>query len=201
MLTAKYKNALLYALKAHASRTRKGGNIPYFSHVIGVSSLVMEYKGTEDQAIAGLLHDVIEDCGIEYKPKIQKEFGDAVLRMVMDCTDSVTFPKPAWKTRKQSYLASLDDKDDDSLLVSCCDKLNNAYAIDRDYADLGESVWKRFNVEKSEIAWYYQNITEKFRSRGISAAKELERVVNHVFLISIDTNSTDKNSTSPVDTQ
>ena len=182
MLTEKYKNALDYALFAHQPHTRKGGDIPYFSHVIGVSSLVLEYNGNEDQAIAGLLHDVIEDCGIEHEPIIRKNFGDAVIQMVMDCTDSVTFPKPAWKTRKQSYIASLDEKSDSSLLVSCCDKLHNARSIDRDQADVGELLWTRFSSNKSQIEWYYRSITEKFLSRGIHAAKELERVVNHIFL-------------------
>ena len=181
MLTEKYKNALNYALRAHAQHTRKGGTIPYFSHVIAVSSLIMEYKGNEDQAIAGLLHDVIEDCGIEHEPVIRENFGDAVIQMVMDCTDSVKFPKPAWKIRKQDYISSLDHKADSSLLVSCCDKLHNARAIDRDYADLGEDFWERFNSNRSEIEWYYRSLSEKFLNRGIPAANELELVVNSVF--------------------
>ena len=180
-LTGKYKTALEYALKAHAHHLRKGGDIPYFSHVIGVSSLVLEYNGDEDQAIAGLLHDIIEDCGIEHKPVIQEKFGDAVLQMVMDCTDSITSTKPEWKTRKEAYIASLDDKADASLLVSCCDKLHNARAIERDYAAIGEPLWDRFNAEKSEIGWYYGSMTEKFLNRDISAAKDLERVVDSIF--------------------
>jgi (p)ppGpp synthase/HD superfamily hydrolase len=181
MLTGKYKNALEYALLAHAQHTRKGGTIPYFSHVMGVSSLILEYEGNEDQAIAGLLHDVIEDCGIEHESVIRENFGDAVIQMVMDCTDSIKLPKPEWKTRKLSYIASLDDKADTSLLVSCCDKLHNARAIDRDYVDLGEELWTRFNANKSETEWYYRSITEKFLNRGIPAANELERAVNSAF--------------------
>ncbi len=181
MLTKKYKKALDYALLAHAHHTRKGSDIPYFSHVIGVSSLVLEYRGNEAQAIAGLLHDIIEDCGIEHKPLIQEKFGDTVLQLVMDCTDSVSLPKPAWKIRKEAYIASLDDKADSSLLVSCCDKIHNARAIDRDYAEKGERFWDIFKPDKNAIEWYYKNITEKFLNRDIRAAKELERVVNHIF--------------------
>jgi (p)ppGpp synthase/HD superfamily hydrolase len=181
MLTEKYKNALYYALQAHAGHKRKGGDIPYFSHLIGVSSLVLEYNGNEDQAIAGLLHDVIEDCGIKHKPSIQEMFGSDVLQMVMDCTDAITVPKPAWKTRKLSYIASLDDKADTSLLVSCCDKIHNARAIDRDYAFLGEPFWDIFNADKSGVEWYYRSITEKFLNRGVPAARELERVVDSIF--------------------
>ena len=181
MLTETYKYALEYALREHAQHTRKGGTIPYFSHVMGVSSLVLEYKGNEDQAIAGLLHDVIEDCGIEHEPVIRENFGDAVIQMVMDCTDSIESPKPEWKIRKQEYISSLDGKADSSLLVSCCDKLHNARAIDRDYADLGEDLWERFNSSKSEIEWYYRSLTEKFLNRGIPAARELECVVNSAF--------------------
>ena len=181
MLTDRYKNALGYALRVHAHQTRKGGTIPYFSHLIGVSSLVLEYEGNEDQAIAGLLHDVIEDCGIEHKPIIQTKFGDNVLQIVMDCTDSTDSEKPDWKPRKQAYIASLDHKADCSLLVSCCDKLHNARAIDRDYASLGEQIWERFNSSKNEIEWYYRCLTDKFLNRRVLAAKELESVVSSVF--------------------
>ena len=181
MLTDRYKSALDYALRVHAQHTRKGGNIPYFSHLIGVSSLVLEYEGDEDQAIAGLLHDVIEDCGIEHKPIIQTKFGDRVLQIVMDCTDSTESNKLDWKHRKQAYIASLDGKADCSLLVSCCDKLHNARSIDRDYSILGEDLWERFNSNKSDIAWYYKALTDKFLHREISAAKELESVVSNVF--------------------
>ena len=168
-------------MREHAPHTRKGGDIPYFSHVIGVSSLVLEYGGNEDQAIAGLLHDIVEDCGIEHEAIIREEFGDAVAGMVMDCTDSITLPKPEWKQRKQNYIASLDVKAESSLLVSCCDKIHNARAIDRDHADVGDDLWDRFSSNKSEIEWYYRSITEKFLDRGTPAAKELERVVNSAF--------------------
>lgn len=181
MLTTKYKSALEYALTVHARQTRKGGKVPYFSHVVGVSSLILEYGGDEDQAIAGLLHDVIEDCGIEHKAVIQEMFGDMVLQMVMDCTDATTMPKPPWKARKAAFIASLDHKSDASLLVSCCDKLHNARATDRDQKEFGEALWDRFNPSRAESEWYYRSITEKFLHRGIPAAKELECVVNSIF--------------------
>ena len=181
MLTDRYKSALDYALRVHAQHTRKGGTIPYFSHLIGVSSLVLEYGGDEDQAIAGLLHDVIEDFGVKHRPIIQSKFGDAVLKIVMDCTDSTGSEKSEWKSRKQAYLASLDDKADCSLLVSCCDKLHNARSIDRDFTNLGEELWERFSPNKSDIAWYYRALTDKFLHRKIPAAKELKSVVDSVF--------------------
>ena len=181
MLTDRYKSALDYALCVHAQHTRKGGTIPYFSHLIGVSSLVLEYGGDEDQAIAGLLHDVIEDFGVKHRPIIQSKFGDAVLKIVMDCTDSTGSEKSEWKSRKQAYLASLDDKADCSLLVSCCDKLHNARSIDRDFTNLGEELWERFSPNKSDIAWYYRALTDKFLHRKIPAAKELKSVVDSVF--------------------
>jgi len=181
MLTDRYKIALGYALKAHSLHTRKSTTIPYFSHVIGVSSLVLEYGGDEDQAIAGLLHDVIEDCGIENKAAIRERFGSTVLQIVMDCTDSTESEKSEWKPRKQAYIASLDEKADSSLLVSCCDKLHNARSIDRDYTNLGEELWERFSPNKSDIAWYYRALTDKFLHRKIPAAKELKSVVDSVF--------------------
>ena len=146
-----------------------------------MSSLVLEYGGDEDQAIAGLLHDVIEDFGVKHRPIIQSKFGDAVLKIVMDCTDSTGSEKSEWKSRKQAYLASLDKKADSSLLVSCCDKLHNARSIDRDFTNLGEELWERFSPNKSDIAWYYRALTDKFLHRKIPAAKELKSVVDSVF--------------------
>jgi HD domain len=110
-LTRRYDDALLYASNLHREQKRKGTEIPYMSHLIAVSSLVMEHGGDEDPAIAGLLDDAAEDQGGEATlAEIRRRFGDAVADIVADCTDSWIDPKPEWRVRKEQYLAKLPQK-------------------------------------------------------------------------------------------
>ena len=138
-LTNRFASAVDYARIAHTGQLRKGTRIPYFAHLIGVASLVLDYGGDEDQAIAGLLHDLLEDCGEEHEPAIREEFGERVALIVRACTDGTAESKAGeeteearlanWFVRKRAYLAHLGKAGDDVLLVSACDKLHNARAI------------------------------------------------------------------------
>ena len=74
MLTERFVKAVALAVEAHAGQVRKHTDIPYASHVLAVASLVLEQGGDEDQAIAGLLHDVLEDCGPAYAAPIRQQF-------------------------------------------------------------------------------------------------------------------------------
>ena len=142
VLTERFTHAVDHARVAHAAQVRKGSNIPYLYHLLGVASLVMEFGGNEDQAIAGLLHDTIEDCGAEHEQLIRTQFGDAVADIVVACTDGTAEGKSSlvdaeakkrdWMQRKLTYLAHLADAPDAILLVSACDKLHNARAIVQD---------------------------------------------------------------------
>jgi GTP pyrophosphokinase len=159
--------ALDYAAEAHQAQARKGSTIPYLSHVLGVSSLVIEYGGDEDQAIAGLLHDVLEDCGVEHAEPIRERFGARVLRMVEACTDGTpdaSGQKAPWRERKQAYLAHLTTVAQDVLLVSACDKLHNARAIAGDQAS-GQDVFARFKGGRDGTLWYYQSLLQTFEDR------------------------------------
>ena len=112
---------------SHRNQLRKGSGIPYIAHLMSVSSRVLSAGGTETQAISGLLHDAAEDQGGEPTlEEIRRRFGADVERIVYDCTDSWETPKPAWRPRKEAYLASLPSKPKTSLLVSLADKLDNA---------------------------------------------------------------------------
>jgi hypothetical protein len=156
LLTERYTRAVDYARVAHAAHYRKGSGIPYIYHLLAVSSLVIEFGGNEDQAIAGLLHDVIEDCGAEHGPRIREQFGQNVARIVEACTDGTAEAKADhtdpearrqdWLRRKQGYLQHLAEADDEVLLVSGCDKLHNARALVQDLEDpaVGEAVFGRF---------------------------------------------------------
>ena len=166
MLSEKYDEAVRFASSLHKTQTRKGTDIPYISHLMSVSSLVLEYGGNEVQAIAGLLHDAVEDQGGDQTLKIIKEkFGNEVAEIVVDCTDAWEDPKPPWEQRKKDYLAKLPKKPHTSMLVSLCDKVHNAEAISNDKLRFGDAVYERFNKGKDGTVWYYQALSAIFSER------------------------------------
>lgn len=178
LLTHRFDSALVYAHEAHRNHLRKGTDIPYMSHLMGVASLVLEYGGNEDQAIAGLLHDAVEDAGGQTRlDDIQRVFGDEVATIVADCTDSWVEPKPEWRMRKTSYIAGMAHKPDTSLLVSLADKTHNARAIVTDLNMIGKELWDRFTASREETIWYYRSMAEIFEVRLGSHAHELGRCV------------------------
>jgi len=162
VLTPRYAEAVQYASELHAGQTRKSTNIAYISHLLGVSSLVLEAGGDEDMAIAALLHDGPEDQGGRATlNEIRSRFGGRVAHIVEGCSDSLSDDpedKDPWKDRKVTYLEHLKDADDDTLAVSLADKLHNARAIATDLMITGPSTWDRFNASPSEILWYYESI-------------------------------------------
>lgn len=179
ILTNRFDDAFRYANELHRYQKRKGTDIPYISHLIAVCSLVLEHGGDEDQAIAALLHDAVEDQGGDKTLQtIRRRFGDGVAQIVADCTDAWTNPKPDWRTRKESYLANLPSKPARSLQVSLADKTHNARAILLDYQVIGEPLWGRFNADKSSLLWYYDSLAAVFLSAlPCALADELSRTV------------------------
>jgi (p)ppGpp synthase/HD superfamily hydrolase len=172
-LTARYTEAFVFAAEAHRSQWRKGTDIPYLSHLMAVSALVLEYGGDEDQAIAGLLHDAIEDQGgAAMEEQIRARFGERVAAIVRACTDADVEPKPPWRARKETYLASLAAKSDDALLVSQCDKLHNATAILEDARVLGPALWERFTGKRDGTLWYYRSLAAIFSDRRPGALSD-----------------------------
>lgn len=164
MLTSRFDDAFQYAHELHRDQRRKGTSIPYISHLMAVAGFVLEHGGSEDQGIAGLLHDAPEDQGGEATLReIRARFGDAVGDIVADCTDSWTDPKPPWRARKEAYIARLPHKAPDSLLVSLADKTHNAEAILWDYRKYGENLWSRFNGGADGTRWYYNALAEVFQ--------------------------------------
>ena len=178
-LTDRFDDALVYASRLHREQTRKGSDIPYVAHLLAVCSLVIEHGGSEDQAIAALLHDAAEDQGGEPRlSEIRARYGAAVAAIVADCTDAWTEPKPPWRPRKEAYLAALPSKLPASLLVSLADKIHNASAILGDYRELGDEVWDRFNGGREGTIWYYRSLSEVFDKVMPGAlAEQLSRTV------------------------
>lgn len=166
-LSPRFSGALEYAATLHREQFRKGTTIPYIAHLLSVAALVLEAGGTEDQAIAALLHDGPEDQGGEATLRvIHERFGEPVARMVAACTDTYEDPKPEWRQRKEDYLAHLALVDDDALLVSMADKLHNVRAIAADYRVIGEAVWDRFSGAREGTLWYYRALVEAYRRRA-----------------------------------
>ena len=149
VLSEKFEEALRYAATVHAGQTRKGTQVPYLSHLLGVASIVLEHGGTEEEAIAALLHDAPEDAGGAGRLEdIRSRFGEAVADLVESCTDTMQRPKPAWRTRKVGYIARIPKLSDSARLVSVADKLHNARGLLRDLRESGEAVWTRFKGGK-----------------------------------------------------
>jgi len=181
-MTGRFEDALVYATQLHASQVRKGTDIPYVSHLLGVASLVIEAGGTEDEAIAALLHDGPEDQGgLGTLKEIRDRFGVPVGKIVAACSDTFEEKKPAWQKRKQAYLDHLLDATPPVRLVSCADKLHNARAILTDCRRHGEELWQRFNAGREDILWYYGELARIFSDRGPEQlAAELTSVVEQL---------------------
>jgi (p)ppGpp synthase/HD superfamily hydrolase len=182
MLSARYGEALAYAVRVHDGQVRKGTNIPYVAHLLAVSGLVLEADGTEDQAIAGLLHDALEDQPDRTSfDKIADLFGPEPARIVRACSDTEVTPKPPWEQRKRAYLAHLETTDQAVLRVSLADKLHNARSIRTDMRTHGETVWDRFNQGREAQVRYYGALAEVFTRRLPGAqADELAEAVKRM---------------------
>jgi (p)ppGpp synthase/HD superfamily hydrolase len=162
-LSSRFRRAFLFAADKHSGQTRKASTIPYIAHLMGVASLVLEFGGNEDMAIAALLHDVVEDCGgVAMLKEVRRRFGARVAKIVDGCTDSFTDPKPPWRKRKETYLRHLKKADAETRLVSAADKLNNVRSILSDYREVGEAIWERFNGGREGTLWYYRTLLEEF---------------------------------------
>ena len=152
--------ATAFAMTIHARQLRKGSDAPYISHLLAVASLVLEHGGDEEQAIAGLLHDAIEDAGADQEAIIAERFGPRVAAIVRGCTDADVMPKPPWRARKEAYIAHLEYAGPDVLLVSAADKLHNARTVCSDLRGHGLAVFDRFKGGREGTLWYYRTICD-----------------------------------------
>ena len=173
----KFYAAFRKACEGHKLGARKGSDIPYIGHLLGVASAVIEAGGCEDQAIAAFLHDIVEDVGVTVA-EIEVEFGKTIAEIVDACTDATKEQKQAedekrksmpkeeyakhwWKNRKEPYINKLKAKtmDDPSVLVALADKTYNAENTAADVRGKNskdrKKVWSKFNVgEKFQRKWY-----------------------------------------------
>jgi GTP pyrophosphokinase len=177
--TDRFLDALRVAAELHRGQSRKGTDVPYVSHLLGTCAIALEFGANEDQAIAALLHDVIEDVTPTARAReAVAAFGPEVLRIVEACTDSQADddPKPPWRERKERYLAHLASADGPVLLVSASDKLANARAIVIDLRRLGSATWDRFDGGRDSRLWYYRAIVDAFRANPASQRQLTEEL-------------------------
>jgi (p)ppGpp synthase/HD superfamily hydrolase len=193
-LTNRFTSAVEYARHLHIER-RKGTEIPYMAHLLGVAALVMGEAGhaaipvTEDMVIAALLHDTVEDHGgMPRLRNIEVNFGEDVARMVEALTDSFTEEsgnKQPWQQRKEAYIGRLREESADVQLISAADKLYNAKAILDDYRDIGPEIWSRFKRGRNDQLWYFNALLEIYKAAGGGrTVDELERVIAELTRIS-----------------
>jgi (p)ppGpp synthase/HD superfamily hydrolase len=169
-LTKRFEEALLFASRRHAKQKRKGTAVPYVSHLLAVSALVLENDGSEEEAIAALLHDAVEDRAATLD-EIRDRFGTRVANIVWGCSDTDEHPKPPWKARKTAYIEHLKSAGRSQRLISAADKLHNARSILRDYRIEGDRVWDRFNADKTQTLWYYGAVGRDRCEDGAAATR------------------------------
>jgi GTP pyrophosphokinase len=181
-LTRRFEEAMAYAVEIHAGQTRKGSSTPYVSHPMAVCSLVLEDGGSEDEAIAALLHDAVEDGGgPPVLDEIRRRFGEKVAGIVWDCSDTDEVPKPPWLERKRKHIAHIREVGAEARRVACADKLHNARSILFDYQVVGEELWTRFTGTREQVLWYFRSLVETFRETGAGPmSDELDRVVSEI---------------------
>jgi (p)ppGpp synthase/HD superfamily hydrolase len=181
-LGPRFLRAFEFAAEKHKSQTRKASTIPYIAHLMGVASLVLEFGGDEDLAIAALLHDVVEDCGGEpMLNEVRRRFGARVAKVVDGCTDAYETPKPPWRGRKENYIRHLKNADAGTRLVSAADKLNNVRSILADYREVGEAIWGRFSGGRECTLWYYCTLLDEFqRTKSNRLIRELDLAVQEL---------------------
>ena len=182
LLSERFQRAFMKAFTLHGEQLRKASQTPYITHLMTVASLVLENGGSEDQAIAALLHDAVEDAGgLDTLEEIREEFGQHVADLVDGCTDSYAHPKEEWEPRKVAYLEKLKNASDEVKLISLADKIHNARSILRDLHLSGESTWEKFKGKKAGTLWYYQSLAKIFDDAPYPVLKnELRNLVDEI---------------------
>jgi (p)ppGpp synthase/HD superfamily hydrolase len=166
-LSERFDDALRVASDLHREQVRKGSGVPYVSHLLAVASIVLEHGGDEDEAIAALLHDAVEDQGgAPTETAIRARFGETVAGIVRECSAEEKTPGATWRQRKERYIAHLAAATPSAVLVSLADKLHNARSILRDHRRLGVDMWEPFNAGPDEQQWYYRSLLAAYRVRA-----------------------------------
>jgi GTP pyrophosphokinase len=179
LLSSRFTLALVYATELHQEQERKVSGAPYVAHLLRVAGIVLEYGGTEDDAIAALLHDAVEDQGgMPILDEIRRRFGETVAETVLGCSDAQAIPKPPWQQRKQAHVEHVRVASPAVRIIVAADKLDNARSLLREYRVRGESLWNFFHGGRSGTLWYYDAMLAALKESGITPlVEELERTL------------------------
>ena len=162
----RFREAVAWALELHEGQVRRRSGVPFAAHLLAVASVVIDYGGGPDAAIAAILHDAIEDQGGDVTAaEIERRFGGSVLRLVEQCTDARTDPKPPWRPRKEAYLLGLQSAERDALLITAADKLHNLRCLIRELKADKASCWESFRSGREGALWYFREVFQLLQSR------------------------------------
>ena len=160
-------DAAAWAIEMHKDQVRKATGIPYVSHLFAVAALAMEHGADEDQTVAALLHDIIEDTPATFE-QVDERFGPRVAEIVAACSERHGDPKPKWRMRKEVYIDHIGLMPTEALVVTIADKLHNARSIRRDLAVQGLPMFARFTAaDPDDQLWYYESLVDAYRARTV----------------------------------
>jgi (p)ppGpp synthase/HD superfamily hydrolase len=176
-----FGNALAFAAKLHGKQTRKGSDTPYISHLLAVTAIALDHGATEDEAIAAVLHDAVEDQGGQATlEEIRRRFGDQVASIVAACSDTDESPKPPWRERKEAYVARLRTEPYSVRLVVAADKLHNVRDVLRSYRIHGDDLWSHFKGGRDGTIWYYGAVVDALNQAATSDEKQLNALIQEI---------------------
>lgn len=196
-LSSAFGDALAWAVALHAAQRRKVLETPYAGHLLAVTASVLQYGGAEEEAIAAVLHDAVEDQGgAPLLAEIEQRFGPRVAQLVLACSDAMLRPKPPWPERKRQHVAKMRTADDSVRLIVAADKLDNVRSLVDAYRRCGESLWQHFRGGREGTLWYYRAMLEALacplpaapdnpaghtpRARTVELLAEVERAVSEL---------------------
>jgi len=186
-ISARLHKAIELAFELHGWDSRKRSKVPYLAHLLSVCAMVQMDGGDEEEAIAALLHDTLEDkADMIDGAEISCRFGERVLKIIRVSSDTPEDykggPKPPWKERKAAYHEHIRHTDKSLLRVTIADKVDNARAILADHQRIGEELWEHFNAGKEDQLWNYQESLQAYDSTGFSSPllEELRRLVQEL---------------------
>ena len=161
---------------------RKGKDVPYIVHPVEVAMILMESRCKEELVAAGLLHDILEDTGLT-EENLRSMFSNRVVELVIGASEELEKrDQTPWKDRKEHTIEYLKNAERDIQILSCADKLSNARSMLRDYNQVGDKLWDRFNRGYEQQKWYYTELTESLKDlEEIEIYREFKSIVERLF--------------------
>jgi myo-inositol-1(or 4)-monophosphatase len=177
--------AIIFAVKAHAGTERRGKGFPYIVHPMEAVEIVSTITADQELLAAAALHDVVEDTEVSLE-ELRREFGDRIADLVASESDSFEpgiSEEDSWHSRKQAAIDRLARASHDAKIVALGDKLSNMRAIARDYAVVGDGLWKIFHAkDPKDHEWHYRGLADSLRElKDTFAYQEFERLIDQVF--------------------